>query len=284
MHTSEQDVVVIHRYGADHPEVYGDVRWNGPRLVVSFTADLDEHLERLRALVKDPTLIDVDPARYTGAYLTEVFDTIRAQYEDDPRQVWWTMSTGHVTLRAPFDDVAADLHSRYGDALDITLGTKAYPPERIAPREPTPLPTSTVVLARARHRVRRWRPTISTGNDLQGDAVITNRGDRRLRFVTGRVMTAGVRRPGESHLARTFCGAITQAGRTVDLRPGQSDKLRLIVGTTSCLPDRSYTIPPGSYEIVATLSLHFVFQGGQLTGYQTLVRHGPTIMVTAPVC
>lgn len=50
---------------------------------------------------------------------------------------------GRISLRAPVADIAADLHHRYGDALDITVGSKPFPPERITGPRTVPLPVST---------------------------------------------------------------------------------------------------------------------------------------------
>jgi hypothetical protein len=104
----------------------------------------------------------------------------------------------------------------------------------------------------------------------------------RLHFITGPTMTGGLHRPGDAHLAAKSNGWMTLAGRAVDLQPGQRDELKIIVGTTSCLPDLTYVVPPGTYQVVASLGLSFLDEAIRPTGHQRVVRTGPDLAVTAP--
>jgi hypothetical protein len=281
--TTEQEVVdVIRRYGATHPAVYGDVRWETDHYVVSFTGDLEEHRRQLRALIDEPQMVEVASAAYSGAYLMAVSEAVRARYRGDPRRILKQSGPGSITLRAPFVGIAAELHGRYGDALDITVGNKPYPPARITPGEPKPLPGATIDLPELRLDFELGEATVPGGDDLVGAVVVTNRGNRRLRFMTGPTMTAGVRRRGDAYLAGGFSGWMTLAGRVLDLPPGQRETLRLIVGTTSCLPDLTYVVPPGAYQVVASFGVNFLDESSQPTGHRLVVRAGPDLAVTVP--
>lgn len=94
-------------------------------------------------------------------------------------------------------------------------------------------------------------------------------------------MTDGVRRPGEDKLAGAFYGAVAAVGLDVDLKPSHSKEIPLLIGRASCLPDRSYVVPAGMYEVVATLRVNPRDDQGNPTGNQRHVVIGPTIEVTS---
>jgi hypothetical protein len=71
---------------------------------------------------------------------------IYRRLQNDPRRPLRRGGTGHVRLRAPFASLAAELHREYGSSLEITVGHKPFPPERIRDRHVVPLPTPTVAV------------------------------------------------------------------------------------------------------------------------------------------
>lgn len=155
-------------------------------------------------------------------------------------------------MRAPFAELAADLHREYGDSLEITVGHKPFPAELRGDRQPVPLPTPTVTVPGLELKVTVDEPHVAPGEDLEGRVIFANRGPHRVEGMTG-VLTGGVRRDGQDFLAGTFAGAITLQGYGIGLAPGSSRELPLIIGTASCLPDSSYVVPPGRYEVVAAV-------------------------------
>ncbi len=54
-------------------------------------------------------------------------------------------------------------------------------------------------------------------------------------------------------MAGEFAGAVTAVGRRIQLDPGASTALPLAIGTASCLPDASYVVLPGRYEVIAAI-------------------------------
>lgn len=263
----------VRAYGAAHEETFGDVRWAGGRLVVSFTADLEHHRRRLATLTGDPSATAVEATEHTGAELRRIADEVRERYGADPRRVLHGCGPGTARVRARFEDVAAELHARYGSALDITLGAKPYPPSRLGSMAAVPVPVSTGDLPGLDVVFDVGDGTVAAGDDLRGGVVLTNSGTGQLRFATGLLVTAGVRRPGAGHLAGWFVGAVAAVAALVDLAPGASARLDLVVGTASVLPDTTYRVPPGTYEVVATIPADGA----------VLVRVGPAIEVTPPV-
>lgn len=186
---------------------------------------------------------------------------------------------GPEEAEAPGDDrpralIAADLHRRFGDALDITVGSKPFPPDRITDFRTVPLPVSDADLPLAVD-IRFEPAAVVAGEDLRGTATLTNEGRDRLRFITG-----GVRHPGDDKLAGVFRGPQSAAALAADLDHGQSRDVPVLMGTASCLPDRSYAVPAGTYEVVADLSLNQRDDEGRPTGLRHLVVIGPPIEVT----
>jgi len=268
----------VRDYVADFPEVFSGIRADGELVVVAFTADLEEHLQGLRASVEHPELVRVEQARYSAAKLTDDIRAIRRRLADDPRRPEQGGGPGFIKLRAPFADLAAELHDEYGDALEITVGAKPFPPEKIGALQPVPIPTPTVTVPGLELAVTVDEATVVTGENARGKVVFTNRGQRRLEGRTG-ILTGGVRREGDEFMAGAFVGGVAAVGRTVRLEPGASQELGLIIGTASCLPDTSYVVPPGRYEVVAPVWFN---QGGTPTTVRPhLLARGAWITVEA---
>jgi len=267
----------VRDYVAGFPEVFGGIRVEGDLVVVAFTADLDEHRRGLQASVEHPEMVRVERARYSKAKLTADIAAIRRRLDEDPRRPQSGVSgPGRIQLRAPFAELAAELHDQYGDALEITVGKKPFPPEKIGRREPVPVPVPTVVVPGLRLTVVLDEPTVAAGEDVHGRVVFVNEGTDLVEGMTG-VLTGGVCRHGDNFMAGAFTGAVVAIGYTVRLEPGRRKELGLIVGTSSCLPDTSYVVSPGPYEVIATVPFR---QADKAPGdHPRLVARGARITV-----
>lgn len=126
--------------------MFGGIRVDGELVVVAFTADLEEHLRDLQASVEHPELVRVERAKYPVAKLEADIRAIHRQLQGDPRYPERGGSPGHIRLRAAFAELAAELHREYGDALEITVGHKPFPPEKIGDRQLVPIPTPAVTV------------------------------------------------------------------------------------------------------------------------------------------
>jgi hypothetical protein len=268
----------VRDYVAGYPDVFGGIRVEGNLVVVAFTADLDEHLRGLQASVEHPELVRVEQARYSEAKRTADIQAIRRRLANDPRRPEQGGGPGFIRLKAPFAALAAKLHEEYGDALRITVGNKSFPPE-IAGHRPVPMPTPTVTVSGLELTVTVDQPTVVAGEDAHGTVVFVNRAQRRVDGVTG-VLTGGVRREGDEFMAGTFPGATVAIGYGVRLDPGETKELGLIIGTASCLPDTSYTVPPGPHKVIA--AVFFNQAGTQPADRSCLVARGAWITVEAP--
>jgi hypothetical protein len=267
-------------YVADHPEVYGGMRVSGDLVIVSFTSDLDEHLEGLRASVEHPELVRVESAEFPLAKLEADIGEIYRRLRADPRRPLNGGSPGHVQLRAPFAGLAAELHRDYGPSLHITVGHKPFPPAQIGDRQPVPLPTSTVTVPGLELTVTVNAARVAPGDDFEGSVVFSNRGSQRVAGMTG-LLTGGVRAEGDDRMAGDFAGAIALVGRTVELGPGEEMELPLTVGMASLLPDVSYVVPPGRYEVISAVPFHQ--PDTRPTPQPVLVARGAWVTVDASV-
>ena len=237
----------VRDYVADHPQAYAGMRVSGDLVVVSFTTELDAHLRGLRASVEHPELVRVEGAQYPLAKLEADINAIYGRLGADPRRPLLWGGPGRIQLRAPFAALAAELHRDYGLALEIALGHKRFPPERVGDRRPVPLPSPTVAVPGLELTVTVDSTHVVQGEDFGGQVVFANRGSERVVGMTG-VLTGGVRAQGDDFMAGDFVGAVHSVGIGITLDPGASTELPLIVGTASCLPDASYVVPPGRYE------------------------------------
>jgi hypothetical protein len=269
----------VRDYVADHQDVFGGMRVSGDLVIVSFTADLDEHLDGLRASVEHPELVRVEPAQHPLAKLKADAGAIRQRLGADPRHPLSGSAPGHIKLRAPFAELAAELHRHYGSSLEITVGHKPFPPEQIGDLQPVPLPTPTVTVAGLELTITLNAARVAQGEDLRGRVIFSNRGTQAVHGSTG-VLTGGVRAENDNRMAGNFAGSIVLVGQRIQLDPGASMELPLVVGTASCLPDDSYVVPPGRYEVIADIPFHR--PDLPPTPRPVLVARGAWVTVDAP--
>jgi hypothetical protein len=118
---------------------------------------------------------------------------------------------------------------------------------------------------------------VEPGEDLTGRLVFHNRGSQQLGAIVGRTLLGGVRAEDEDHIAGSYAGAITFAVRRLELSPGSGHEVPLLIRTASCLPDTSYAVQPGRYEIIAAIA--YSQQTGPGTPKRVLVARGAWIAV-----
>lgn len=258
------DVERLVAYGEQHQEVWGGFRFeNGcpVRLVVSVTEDLAVHEEALRALVDHPEQLAVEQAERTQDDLRRIQDEVVAEAGDHFVGAGQRAGIVRLELRADGLEVARRLHQRYGDALEITVGTMPFPPGEgvgaggasasgcgsVAP--PGGGPPGLVV------RLELERSEVPAGDDFAGTAVVANEGDDDISIESGQPLTATVVRRGESQVVGIFVGAIAGTGLTLGLMPGEEVEIAVLGGTASCDPDAEPALAPGEYDVVVALPL-----------------------------
>jgi hypothetical protein len=267
-------------YVAGHPEVFGGLRVSGELVIVAFTSHLDEHLRGLRASVEHPELVRVELAQHPRTKLEADAREIRQRLANDPRRPLQGNGPGQVRLRAPFESLAADLHREFGASLQITVGFKPFPPEHIVDPQPVPLPVPTLVMPGLALTIVTDSFRVVQGEDLRGHVVFHNRGSTDMADTTGGLLVGAVRADHDDDcIAGAHAGAIAWVGRHIQLSPGASTEVPLLIGTASRLPDTSYVVPPGRYEIIVAVGYRQLVPTPE--GRPLLVARGAWITVEA---
>jgi hypothetical protein len=94
--------------------------------------------------------------------------------------------------------------------------------------------------------------SVASGADLAGKVVVTNTGSAAVHVAGGAPLTADVL-DGRGAEVAVYDGNIGGVGISRDLAPGAALDLDLHVGTASCDPRLGNALPPGTYQVVATV-------------------------------
>jgi hypothetical protein len=160
------DQGAIGQYGADHADEFAGV-WLASepwvRIVAAFTDNLEAHCAALRDIVAHPERLEVVQRDHT----VEDRRRIRAEIEplmtpDGPiRGIGDGKDYVAVDLRADGEPLAAELWARYGDAVQLTVGGKPYPPSD----------SPTAAAACDIGEIAEWPPGVSASLELADDAI-----------------------------------------------------------------------------------------------------------------
>ena len=260
------DIEVIREYGGSHPESWVEVRYeNEPsvRIAALFAGDeLETHQQALTRLVSYPDQLVVRPSPWPRARLEEIREEVDklAMASEGGVLNQWGVSNGkvNVRLRADSAHVAQQLCERYGEAVDLTVGSLPYP-DPYATHE-------------TRHGVARRVQSKSTlpdelqvavddglevtsGGNLHSKLYLHNRGQEEVVVNTNGVVTARVVDPDTHDMVGGYSGAQTMPLVRFRAPAGESVEIPLLIGTASNVPRLGYAVPPGRWAITATLSL-----------------------------
>lgn len=154
-------------------------------------------------------------------------------------------------------EIAAELHRRFGDDVQLTVGALPYPPGRSAPPkisdaagpEPPLLDPDQVTVALDGPAVVR------SGHTLRHGLLLGNRTGTELRLPTNGGLTATVIDPETGLPVGGFAGWQTQPLVIFRAIPGETVRIPLLIGTTSFTPRLGYSIPPGDWRLEASVTL-----------------------------
>jgi hypothetical protein len=161
---------------------------------------------------------------------------------------------------------AAELHAKYGDAVELTMGMHRYPPSTPAQvrapghqqREQQRLAAlpEPVDLDPAELRVELDGPlTVPSAHKVNHALLITNLGDTAITLHTNGKITAMVADPATGLRVGRFGGLQTMPRVRRQVDPGETVRIPLLVGTDSVDPSLGYAVPPGQWAIYAILAL-----------------------------
>jgi hypothetical protein len=262
------DVEAVERYGAAHAEDWGGFQERAeprPHLVVGFFENADAHAAALAATVPHP-----DRVMVFAALTPQQSEAVRGQIQhelgrsgDSPLRLaglrtrpGFTFPVLSVELAASAEDVAADLHRRFGESIELTVGTKPYPPPRpdAAPRCCARLAGDEAPPGMAL-RLTLDTPTLVAGQDGRGTLVVRNAGRTPLAVETEQPLVAVVTRPAGMCAVAGFRGALAGTGAGGVLAPGEEMELAVLFQTAAIRPEDGYALSPGEYEVRARLPL-----------------------------
>jgi hypothetical protein len=160
-----------------------------------------------------------------------------------------------ITLAPTAVAVAEDLHSRFGDSVELTVGALPYPPGR-PPRWPPITEPPAGLLSPQQATVELDRPAVvRSGHTLRHGLLLHNHSGADLKIATNGHLTTAVVDPVTGEVIGGFAGAQIAPLITFQVAPGQTERIPLLTGTASFTPRLGYAVPPGSWGIQATLIL-----------------------------
>lgn len=255
----------VETYGAEHPDAFCGVTsvldGDSSRLVAGFTGDVDSHAARLRELVSHADRLDVVEMPASQGQLERIRSEIREELGFGPDKPLSRLGgTGggvfrvRVDLRAYAEDDARQLVERYGDAVEVRVGSLRYPPD---PGEGRPAPvTSREPLLDEDVEVRLARPlVVRSGYDLHSELFVINRSTAPLVIENNGTQFGRVLDPATGEVVGGFSGARILPLVRFTASPGESVTVPLVVGTASFKRSLGYAVPPGDWAVEVTLDL-----------------------------
>jgi hypothetical protein len=192
---------------------------------VSTWDDLKDALVRLR---------DMDP------------EALRAY--PDPRVDEGRSPPFHIVLAPWAVDIAANLHDRFGEDVDLQVGFLDFPGgtlrgPAISQERPLLLPEEIEASVDEAIEVR-------SGHDAHGELHVANRGHEEIVLHT---VTAYVFDAATDKVVGGFAGAQAAVLIRFPVAPQASIPIPMLIGTASFDPRLGYAIPPGQWAVEVAL-------------------------------
>ena len=151
--------------------------------------------------------------------------------------------------------VAAELHGRFGDQVDLTVGALPYPPGR-APRQARPSGEPAARLDPAEAGAELDGPAVvRSGHTLRHGLLVRNYAGAVLAIATNGAVTASVVDPRTDEVVGGYAGFQTLPLVMFRVPPGGTERIPLLIGTASYTGRLGYAVPPGRWGVEVTLQL-----------------------------
>ena len=150
--------------------------------------------------------------------------------------------------------IADDLHRRFGDGVDLTVGLLAYPARE--PRWPLPGRSPAELLDLQQVTVDLDGPAlVRSGHTARHGLLVHNLTGENLEIATNGQVTAEIVEPETGRMVGIYAGAQHMPLIVFGVPPGQTTRIPLLIGTAGLAKDIGYAVPPGTWGLQATLDL-----------------------------
>jgi hypothetical protein len=148
-------------------------------------------------------------------------------------------------------EVAQDLHARFGADVRLTVGALRFPERELAaPRADLHVP----LLDPGALSVELDGPLSLPAGDLAHHGLlVANRGDRDVVIGTTGELIADLTDLESGQVVGGYAGPVRLMLTTFTVRPGETERVPLLVASASFVPDLGYAVPAGRWGVQATL-------------------------------
>jgi hypothetical protein len=165
----------------------------------------------------------------------------------DPRVDQGRVPPFHISLAAWAVDIAADLHKRFGNDVDLHVGVQDYPSGVI--RGPDATNVRPRLLPNEIEVSIEDDIEIKSGHNADVEMHLTNDGPEQivLHTVIGQIID-----PETDRVIGAFTGVQAMILILFRVEPGMTMSVPILLGTASLDPQLGYAIPPGRWPMQVT--------------------------------
>jgi hypothetical protein len=160
-----------------------------------------------------------------------------------------------IRLAAWATGTAEELHRQFGDSVDLTVGALPYPPGRQPPRRPVPRELPDFLDPEEAAAELDGPAIVRSGDALTHGLLLINHTGEDLQIATNGHVTADVVDPETGETVGGFSGPQRLPLIRFRVAPGQTERIPLLIGTDSVMPELGYAIPAGDWGLQVTLKL-----------------------------
>ena len=258
------DADVARRYGEAHPdefdEVWFDYRNGGWMLVVGFKSGVAEHRAALLGQLEHPDRALVCRSPLSSTDRQRIMAELQALPNEDSRITAFGIGIERVfvDVRADQESLAKQLYDKYGPAIDIKVGVRPYPPGASGTvDEPCNALPSLAPPPGVNVTVEPASASLVSGTSAKVTVRIHN---SSTTAYSGHEGSIAVVRPGTHTVVGLDVGGRDMMLRTFRADAGGEGTMDDTFGTAPCGPGDGYTLPKGTYEVIATVGIDGVGQ------------------------
>jgi hypothetical protein len=160
-----------------------------------------------------------------------------------------------ISLAAWAIGAAEELHQRFGDSVDLTVGALPYPPGRQPPRSPAAGEPAELLDPGHIAAELDGPAVVRSGATLRHGLMLRNLTGQELRVETNGHLTATIVDPETGETVGGYSGGQRLPLIVFPVAPGQAGRIPLLIGTDSFMPRLGYAVPAGEWGVQATLTL-----------------------------